>query len=1121
MTGGWFLGRAETIDAMNHRFLILASLSLFSTAITRAADTLKHSIPAPLLGVQQQAHLGSSVAVDGIYAVAGEPDDDTAGTDSGAVKIFDTTTGALLFVLNNPSPANFDNFGFAVAISGTRVVVGAYRDDTGVPDAGSAYVYNLAGPTPTVPVLVLNNPTPASGDYFGLSVAISGLRVAVGTPFDGTAASNSGAVYVYNLASGTPTVPTAILTNPDAGFDARFGSSVALSGQRLVVGAPNDNTGAVDAGSAYAYDLLGATPTIPVAVLRNPAPASADNFGTSVGISGTRVIVSADLDDTGALSAGTVYAYDIGTATPTVPTHTLDNPSPAATDVFGRSVAISGTLVLVGVKGDDTGATDAGSAYVFDLAGVTPAVPVHTISNPTPAFDDDFGAATGISGTRVIIGAPNDHTAATNAGSAYLYDFSSGTPTVPTATLNQPGPSAGDRFGGAVAVSGNRLVVGADLLNASPLPVHVYDLSSATPTVPAQSLTNPGSSNNEFGTSVAISGTWVAVGAYEENSSKGVVYVYDVASVTPTTPVFILSNPTAAAARFGWAVSLSGTRLAVGAPNETIGTGRAYVYDLAGTTPTTPVATLNNPAPTYNSFGSSISISGTRVVMGAPADATGASGAGSAYVFDIASVTPTTPIATLNNPSPAPNDSFGESVSISGTRVAVGAGSDDLGAINAGSVHVYDVAGPAPGSPILVLPNPDPDADDRFGLSVSISGTLVFAGAHRDDSSASDAGTAYAFSLTRATPTVPLQIYNKPGAVINDYFGYTVAADGTTLAVGAILDDTEVADKGHVYVFGPATTFTQTPTLSAPVSSHVLSSGALTVSFTLPEAAQPGSVKLSFQNGAVGQVLTLAASQEMSGAHSFSFTPGNPAASPEIASTAPLPDGIYTVALSYQDAVGSGAATSNAATGVVIDPTSPTVTPPVGGFTPLTLIGPVALPDYIPQAVIAEAVGIASVTQSPAAGTMQSPGSVNVTITATDIVGHTGSTSFTVTVLTFTQDSDGDGLNDASELQMAALGFDWQTNQTALVNTLMSNANGAGLYTTSQVQALNVGTPLISKNPTTGLFKLTIGVEKSTNLQTFTPFPMTAPQTSINGAGELEFYFTVPDNAAFFQIRAE
>jgi len=141
---------------------------------------------------------------------------------------------------------------------------------------------------------------------------------------------------------------------------------------------------------------------------------------------------------------------------------------------------------------------------------------------------------------------------------------------------------------------------------------------------------------------------------------------------------------------------------------------------------------------------------------------------------------------------------------------------------------------------------------------------------------------------------------------------------------------------------------------------------------------------------------------------------------------------------------------------------------------------------------------------------------------ANNVVGKTSyDINLTGQAYSFTQDTDGDGMNDASEFQMAALGFDWQVSQPSLVNTYNSSANGAGYYSTTQVQALHIGTPLLARNPANGLFTLTIGVQKATDLFNFTPFPMTTPQTVINPAGKLEFTFGVPDNAAFFRLEAQ
>jgi hypothetical protein len=119
--------------------------------------------------------------------------------------------------------------------------------------------------------------------------------------------------------------------------------------------------------------------------------------------------------------------------------------------------------------------------------------------------------------------------------------------------------------------------------------------------------------------------------------------------------------------------------------------------------------------------------------------------------------------------------------------------------------------------------------------------------------------------------------------------------------------------------------------------------------------------------------------------------------------------------------------------------------------------------------------------------------------------------------LSSTADTDGDGLNDAAEFQMEALGFDWQVAQPAMVGIYFTNAEIGGL---GDGDVLNLDAPKLTKNPATGLFTLRIGIQKSTDLQNFTPFPLTAPQTRITGDGKLEFDFISPDNAAFYRVFA-
>ena len=124
--------------------------------------------------------------------------------------------------------------------------------------------------------------------------------------------------------------------------------------------------------------------------------------------------------------------------------------------------------------------------------------------------------------------------------------------------------------------------------------------------------------------------------------------------------------------------------------------------------------------------------------------------------------------------------------------------------------------------------------------------------------------------------------------------------------------------------------------------------------------------------------------------------------------------------------------------------------------------------------------------------------------------------------LSANDDTDADGLNDAAEFLMNALGYDWQVSQPSLVNALMTNANVANLFTPTQVQALHVGTPLIQRNPATGKFKLTMDWKKSTDLSSFLDFPApSGSSVSISPQGDVEFEFPSSDNAAFFRIGVE
>ena len=357
--------------------------------------------------------------------------------------------GALLHTFLNPMPRAADVFGKSVAGVGNNVLIGAPGDDAETPpwNVGAAYLYD--GTTGDL-LHTFPNPTPAGADRFGDSVAAVGGNVLVGAPGDDHGANEAGEAYLFH---GTTGALLRTFQNPTPAPGDWFGGSVAGVGSNVLVGAPWDDYtgGAFNAGTAYLFH--GTTGAL-LHTFLNPTPGVADSFGFSVAAVGSNVLVGAYQDDTGAWRAGAAYLFD-GTTGALL--HTFLNPTPEPGDGFGISVAGVGSNVLVGAKWDHTGADFAGAAYLFD--GTTGAL-LHTFLNPTPAFADTFGGSVAGVGGNVLVGAAKDDTGAWNAGAAYLFD---GTTGALLETYLNPTPADKDRFGSSVAGVGGNVLVGAPL----------------------------------------------------------------------------------------------------------------------------------------------------------------------------------------------------------------------------------------------------------------------------------------------------------------------------------------------------------------------------------------------------------------------------------------------------------------------------------------------------------------------------------------------------------------------------------------------------------------------------------------------------------------------------------
>ncbi|HEY6565793.1 MAG TPA: hypothetical protein VIY86_14990, partial [Pirellulaceae bacterium] len=338
-----------------------------------------------------------AVSISGDLIAVGSYREDAGAVNAGSAYIYSISTGNLNRTINNPTPEVGDNFAFALSISGNTLLVGSYRDNTGATDAGSAYQFDA---TSGVLIRTLGNPTPGQGDFFGAAVAASSTTLIVTSYWDDTAAFDAGTIYLYSPSTGAP---QHTISNPAPSSLDYSGYSVAASGDWLAVGAIQNDSGGIDSGVVDVYNMRTG---VLIRTIQNPTPAAYDNFGFSVAMSGNLLAVGAYRDDALGTDSGAVHVFNAVTG---AFIRTIANPAPASFDSFGSSVAISGDMVVVGAPRDDTGASDAGSAYVFDgPSGILLA----SIPNPTPGSSDFFGTSVAFAGDLVVVGAPLDDTGA-------------------------------------------------------------------------------------------------------------------------------------------------------------------------------------------------------------------------------------------------------------------------------------------------------------------------------------------------------------------------------------------------------------------------------------------------------------------------------------------------------------------------------------------------------------------------------------------------------------------------------------------------------------------------------------------------------------------------------------
>jgi filamentous hemagglutinin family protein len=892
--------------------------------------------------------LGESVSLNGNRLAVGAPFDDGAADgffNNGAVYLFtfaDTTfsTPRLAAIIGGdhgslggrnlsvPQLSFNDNFS-KVSLDGNRLVVGAPRDEgrnNDLGNAGAAYLFTFeddafnngrqagilgVGYINFTGLSLLGNGLEEQ-DNFGTAVSLDGNRLAIGAPFDDGAANNkldSGAVYLLSFGDAQFSAPVlqAIIGSGYTGGknlsvgriqgDDLFGYSVSLDGLSLAVGAIGDdgiNDTASDSGAVYLFSfddaLFGFGNVSRVvdfeSITGGPITSDSAQLGTAVALKGTILAVGAagDSGATGsAIDAGAVHIFDlVDSVFSVLPNRlvTLGLGYTALNDIsvtdlddfdrFGTSLALQGLQLAIGAPGDDgfgNIGTNTGAVFLFTFAasdfsggslvatigkGYTGTLDVD-VPNISVSSDDRFGSSVAIDGFKLAVGALADdglNDTVLNAGAVYLFTFNSGFSGIAPVGIvgaNYAGPSNFDlklaatgQFGASISLDGNRMVVGAS--------------------------NNPGRNAGTNGSGAAYLFTFA-------DNQLGGIRLIDTLGAGYTGQNSLSIAALASNDRFGSAVSLDGTRLAIGAPgdggaqNLESDSGAVYLFSFADLAFGAPVLEAiigldysggKNVAlgalEAGDLFGSAVALSGLQLAVGAPGDAglsnTAGSSTGAVYLFTFTDelFSGGTVEGTMGfgyNVGPKDIDlsavlesgeQFGRSVALANNRLAVGApgnsGASGL-LVNSGAAYMFTFSDAAfnggllrgtvgsgySGTNDIDLSQLDPG--DQFGFSIALNRTndRLFVGSPGDDGETGGddaAGAVYRFQFTDAIfsggslqSTLGLGYFLGSDTAVAgieafDAFGSSVAVDGSQLAIGAAFDsgfNNAVDGAGAIYLF--------------------------------------------------------------------------------------------------------------------------------------------------------------------------------------------------------------------------------------------------------------------------------------------------------------------------------
>ena len=755
-------------------------------------------------GASSWDNASRSIYVNNDLMIIGSPFSDDDGSASGSATIFEREhhEWKQIAKLTASDASAGDYFGVSVALSADRAMVGAYLDDDKGTSSGSVYIFKRLGEA-WIEEQKITAHDGSGGDSLGFAIDASGERIIVGASKDDDKGSNSGSAYIYQFNGYAWVFAGKLLANDGAANDL-FGYSVAIDGRRAVVGAFGEDVKGSSSGAAYIFEDNGAG-WQQVAKVWASDGAAGDLLGYDVDISGDRVVAGSQRDDDNGTDAGSAYVFRRETSGSWVQEKKIRASTASSGDYFGYAVAIHNARIAIGAYKEDLGFSNAGALYVYER-DQTDWQEVALLKASDRAATDYFGFSVSMDNDLVCVGGPYNDDNGSASGSAYVFDMAGTDPLEEDS--DQDGMDDGfEELAGFDALNAKD---GAEDPDADGL-TNVKESHRGTDPFVVDSFNTElkvvapdGQTADFFGYAGGIDGNYMVVGSYgddDQGSYSGSATVFVRNYGTWTKVAKLLPNDGVASDYFGIAAAVSRTTIVVGASgHDELGSasGAAYVFERKNGEWVQVAKLTADDGVAGDNFGYSVAIDDSWIVVGARYDDDKGSNSGSVYVFEKRG-DGWYQANKLVASDGSNGDLLGLSVSISGTRVVAGAIYDDDSFFNSGAAYVFERVGSSWSQTAKLKAN-DPASNDRLGYDVAIHEDRIIVSSHLDDDNGASSGSVYVFEFNGNTWLQAAKLKASDGAA-SDFFGIAVAVDGDRIAVGANGDDDHGSSSGSAYLF--------------------------------------------------------------------------------------------------------------------------------------------------------------------------------------------------------------------------------------------------------------------------------------------------------------------------------